>query len=223
MAISTMTAESLSKTLGTAVPDVYVMIAKNSVAGLDSSAIADMLGSTREEIDACVQDQVYKDVRLLIAAEHANTQTEKDFTWDEIEAGALQKLAKRVQYENDSDMLLKIAAVANKAQRRNQGAKVLDPSNAAGRVPLQLSRRIVERLGRDGSREREETQQISVLDGTAINPKFEDIDSILGVTTRAPVPEMKSVTHTPDDFSVDDLIKDLAEGARARKPSPTVR
>ena len=223
MAISTMTAESLSKTLGQTVPEVYVLIAKNSVAGLDSSAIADLIGVTREEIDNVGTDQTYKDVRLLIAAEHASTQTEKDFTWDEIEAESLKKLAKRVPYENDTETLLKIAAVANKAQRRNHGTNVLDPSKATGRVPLQLSRRIVERLGSDGSHEREVTQQISVIDGSAVNPKFEDIDAILGVTTRPPVPEMKSVTHTSDDFSVDDLLADLAAGARARKPSPSVR
>jgi hypothetical protein len=218
MSISTMTAATLTEQIGEPVPDVYVLIAKNSVAGLDSTGIADVLGVTREEIEQVVQDQVYKSVRLLIASEYAKTQTEKDFTWDEIEHTALSNLAKRVPYEKDTESLLKIAAVANKAQRRNSNSsRVLDPTLGSGRVALTLSRRITERLAADGSKSTEETQQISVLDGSAKNPTFETIDGLLGVTRKPQLPENMAVkTHTPDDFSVDDLLNDLAGKARGR-------
>src|SRR3546814_10845513 len=77
----------------------------------------------------------------------------KDFTWDSIEATVLEGLSKRVGLEKDTDTLLRIAAVANKAQRRmtQKEEHVLDPASAVARVPLKLTKRFTEKLNHDGS------------------------------------------------------------------------
>lgn len=213
MSVMTITAESLSKQLQQPVPEMYVMIAKNSVAGLDSVAIADLLGATREEIDEIGQEQLYKDVRLVVSTAHAQSQTDTDFGWDDIESAAVKRLAKRVEFENDTESLLKIAAVANKAQRRNTHKQnVLDPSQGSARVPLTLTRRITERLSARGEQVREEVQQISVLDGSAKNPSFEDIDQLLGVSRRPAIAKEMPIHTGPGptpDFDVDELVRDF--------------
>lgn len=206
MSMLTMTAASLGQQIGQVVPDLYVTIAKNSIVGMDANQIADILGVTPQEIQDVQADQTYRDVRLLLAAEYAKTQIESDFTWDMIESAAVQGLAKRVPLERDTDTLLRIAAVANKAQRRNavNNNKVLDPSQGGTRVALTLTSRITERL-RNGRMEREETRQISVVDGSAQNPKFEDIDQLLGVSRKPALPDKMGIrTHEPD-FTLDDL------------------
>src|SRR3546814_21198255 len=73
-------------------------------------------------------------------------------------------LSKRAGLEKDTDTLLRIAAVANKAQRRmtQKEEHVLDPASAVARVPLKLTKRFTEKLNHDGSVERSESQEISV-------------------------------------------------------------
>lgn len=207
MSIVTMTADSIGESLGADVPELYVMIAKNSVAGMDSGSMAELLGVPPAEVQEIMNDSLYKSVRLLIATEYASTQVETDLSWDSIENEALRGLNKRVKFEKDTDTLLRIAAVANKAQRRTSPAKggILDPANGGTRVPLTLTSRIVHRLSASGASEIEETRQISVLDGSASNPKFEDIDALLGVSRQRDIPRvMKAVTHDSIE-SVEDL------------------
>src|SRR3546814_7294607 len=70
-------------------------------------------------------------------------------------------LSKRAGLEKDTDTLLRIAAVANKAQRRmtQKEEHVLDPASAVARVPLKLTKRFTEKLNHDGSVERSESQE----------------------------------------------------------------
>lgn len=207
MAMAALTIESIQKILGKEVEETYLVIAKNSVLGLEAEHIAGILGVTRQEIEDLQQEQDYKDVRLLVGAEYAKTLSEKDLSWDSIESAALENLAKRVPNERDTDTLLRIAAVANKAQRRqSRNDQVLDPANATPRVPLTLTRRFTEKINGNGMvTERSETQQISVTDGTAVNPTFADIDSLLGVSARTRIPEKISYVTRDPDVSLADL------------------
>src|SRR3546814_11274518 len=96
----------------------------------------------------------------------------------------------------DTDTLLRIAAVANKAQRRmtQKEEHVLDPASAVARVPLKLTKRFTEKLNHDGSAERSESQEISVTNGTARMPSFESINAIFGVRdnpTQGVTPKVK--------------------------------
>ena len=176
-----ITCESLAVILGRPVEEIHLTVAKSNVLGLDPETIANTLGVESAEILELMATQEYKDVRLLVGAEEAKNRIDRDSGWDGIESNALTKLARRVMLENDTDTLLKIAAVANKATRRTAPAKdhILDPSQAGARVPLTLTRRFTEKLNNNGSIERSVTQQISVLDGSAINPDFKDVSQIL--------------------------------------------
>jgi hypothetical protein len=177
-----LTVDSIRTILGREVEDVVLTAAKASAMGLDPETIANSIGVEKAEVDELMQGQDYKDVRLLVGAEMLKDRTDRDSNWDGIESSAVKKLARRLEFENDTDTILKIAAVANRATRRTAPPKEagpLDPSQAGARIPLTLTKRYTEKLGVDGTIERSEIQQISVLNGSAINPKFEDVKGLL--------------------------------------------
>lgn len=199
-----ITVESLKVILGREVDEIHLTIAKSTVLGLDPETVANMLGVEKAELHELMETQDYKDVRLLIGAEQAKERVDRDFGWDGIEGTALKKLGRRVELENDTETLLKIAAVANRATRRTAPPKenLLDPSQAGARVPLTLTRRFTEKLNQSGQAvERTVTQQISVLDGSAVNPTFKEVNQLLrGIgpaegTMEAPESDKPSTTR----------------------------
>jgi hypothetical protein len=177
-----MTKDSLEEILGREVQEIHLTVAKSIVMGLGVEIIAETLGVSKEEIHELTNDEEYKEVRLLVGADHAKEKIERDSGWDGIESSALIRLGKRVDRETDTEMLLKIAAVANRATRRAAPPKeaVLDPSQVGHRVPLTLTRRYTEKLNGTGQVvERSQEQRISVLDGSAINPSFKEVNAVL--------------------------------------------
>lgn len=207
---NSLTQQTLATILGREVDELNLTVAKAIVAGMDPETLAGTMGIPLAEINDLLETQDYKDVRLLVGAEAIKSKVETDGGWDGIENTAVSKLQRRVSLENDTETLLKIAAVANRATRRVAPPKdsVLDPSQAGIRVPLTLTRRFTEKLSRDGTVERSETQQISVLNGSAVNPTFHEVSQLLqqpaeGAATEsdlrkptAGVPQTTSTTAT---------------------------
>lgn len=227
---TSLSVESLSTILGRQVEEIHLTIAKASVLGLDVDSIAQTIGIDTSEIRDLCETQDYKDIRLLVGAEHAKDRVERDLSWDGVENTALKKLGRRAELENDTDTLLRIAAVANKAIRRTNPNQVqaLDPSTAHARVPLTLTRRFVEKLNNAGAVvERQEIQQISVLNGSAVNPKFSEVADLLrptdsprpasltGTIERTPGAVIESTTSNEADepFTIES-IKAMARSMR---------
>lgn len=216
MALMDMTPAHLSKVIGEEVPELYVIIAKNSVLEQSAEDIAAVLGVGPEDVIEIQDNPLYKQVRLLIAAEYASSAAERHFSWDSLEQMALGNLAKRMPVmANDPEFNLKVATLANRAQRRPmaQQEKTLDPRESGGKVSLSLTRRIVERL--QGEREITETRQISVVSGQARNPTFGEIDKVLGVTDQDIMPPRRiasKAVETPID--VDAILESLKRNRR---------
>jgi hypothetical protein len=204
--MNAMTKESIEKLVGREIDDVTFTLAQNSALGVEESQLALILGCPEEDVRELMRTQEYKDVRLVLGAQYAQTLGSRDMNWDSIESTALSKLAKKVAREEDPDMLLRIAAVANKAQRRTPAAGVLDPSRGSTHVPIQLSQKFVERINLDGSMVREETRQINTVGGRAVSPTFEDVDSLLKVSEQFQKKEKPTFapfqrpTHQDDSF-----------------------
>lgn len=219
-----LTVESLETILGREVMEIHLTVAKSSVLGLDPETIAHTLGVDKGEIEVLMEHQDYKDIRLLVGAEQAKERVERDYGWDGIESEALRKLGRRVKLENDTDTLLRIAAVSNRATRRTAPPKEspLDPSQAGARVPLTLTKRFTEKLNDSGQTiERIETHQISVLNGSAVNPSFVEVNRLLKGeveptpqaprTSQAYIDQVESADE--EDFSLESLRK-LAKGMK---------
>lgn len=208
-----LTKDALEKILGREVEEIHLTIAKSVVMGLDLDTIAASLGVEKVELEELVEDQSYKDIRLIVGAEHMQSRVDRDSGWDGIEQKALQNLAKRVERETDTDTILRIAAVANRATRRTAPPKeaILDPSQVSQRVPLTLTRRYTEKLNGAGQTiERTTTQQISVLDGSAVNPSFKEVSELLQAKAEPRTQETviaRTRTEEEEPFSLDALKK----------------
>jgi hypothetical protein len=221
-----LTVDSLKSILGREVEEIHLTVAKSSVLGLDPETIANTIGVPKDEINQLMETQDYKDIRLLVGAEQAKDRVERDFGWDGIETSALKKLGRRVELENDTDTLLRIAAVSNRATRRAAPPKesLLDPALAGARVPLTLTKRFTEKLNSGGQViERSETQQISVLNGSAVNPSFKEVHGLLqgNVTPTPQAPRTREAyidqveSADEDTFSLDSMRK-MAQSMRGK-------
>lgn len=202
-------AVSLAKQLEVeSVPDAFVVVAKHQVAGFDSHAIAEILSCTDTELQEVLDDPLYVNVRGVIAAIAAEQAVNQATGWDAIESLALQGLVQRMKTERDPEFLLKAAAIANRAQRRTPaGGAVLDPGLRAGRTTITLTQRIVRKISEKGAETTEETKQLSIKDGSMVNPSFTELDSLLSVRTVGVIPRMVEVkTHEP---SVEEMLDDF--------------
>lgn len=202
MSLTELTSESLGALFGRAVPDAHVLVAKNSVLGLDSQAIADLLGVDLSEVQELESDPGYKEVRLYIGAKHNESQLETAATWDDLERKSLQNIAKRIDYEKDIEKNLRVAMVANRAARRVVAVpqnQVLDAGSISRKVDLTLSKRVIERLTNQGP-ERETTHQVSITGGGASNITFAEVSEHLGI-------KPKRIGAPPAEVRLEDLTQ----------------
>lgn len=183
MSLMNVNSQSLSRDLGVEVPEMMVVVAKHQVLGMDDESILQVLGASQAELDELTQDPLYKQIRVLVGAAQAQARVNQTAGWDGIEDLAVGRLLERLPFEKDSEFLLRVAAVANKATRRSQPAQqVLNPQDQMGKVAVTLTRRIVEKLNATQAQTvRVEEQQLSITDGSMSRVTFDEVDDLLGV------------------------------------------
>lgn len=210
MSLMSINNESLTRDLGREVPEVYVVIAKHSVLGMDDDGIKEVLGCTVEELSEVLNDPLYREVRLVIAAVQAQSVVSQTESWDHLEATALKNLVKRAEVSQDPDFLLRVAAVSNKAMRRANAGKnegVLDPANGR-RATISLTTRLVQNL--QGST-REETRTLSIEDGSMKNPSFDEVNGLLSVHATPALPQVLEIKTATPVVNFDELDRDMKE------------
>lgn len=181
MNLMKITADSLSRDLETEVPDVYVVIAKHQITGLTNESIAEIIGCEASDIDDACAEPLFKQVRQMIGALAAQSSANQPFIWDSLETIAGQRLLDRIETERDPEFLLKVAATANKMNRRSKlhDNGILDPSRSPGRAAITLTSRMVERITAEGHREVKAERTLSIHDGSMANPSYEEVDGLL--------------------------------------------
>ena len=212
-----ITTESLRKSLQIEVPEIFVIIAKHSVLGVDSESIMELLSCTAEDLREVEEHEDYKAIRQYIAGRYAEMSVSQTTGWDQIENQAIENLLKRLPFEKDSEFLLRAAAVANKATRKHQkDSGILDPSIRTGRTVITLTRRLTQRLNGPGAGMEEEVSRLSISDGSMGNPSFDEVNDLLSVTGRpilSKAMELKLKTSDPTLEELNRFMEDkLNEG-----------
>lgn len=210
MSLMTLNPAELSRQCGETVPEIYSVIAKHEVLEMDARTIGELLGVTQIEIEELQKDQLYQKVLMLLKASASQARVDAELGYDTLEQMAVNKLIERVPFERDTDILLRVASMANRATRRTKPQNVLDPASAGIRVPLTLTARSVRRLHGNGTQELVEERQVS-LNGGHTNPTFADVDALLQVSARPFINDkkMQIETHMAGDPSVDDLMGEV--------------
>jgi len=213
MHLHEITADSLTKVMQTEVPDIYVIIAKHKVMGMDSEAIKSIIGCELQDIQEVESTELYKAVRAQCAMAYAALTADQTTGWDAIENIAMTQLLKRLPFEKDSEFLLRAAAVANKAVRKHgKESGVLDPSLKRGTVAITLTQRLVSRLNGRGDKEVAEERVLSIHDGSMSNPSFDEVDSLLSVRTQPNLPRALEIKTRTVEPTMDDLLGDMLDG-----------
>ncbi len=211
MSLMTTTADSLSQQLDKEVPEVYVVIAKHNVLGMDDEGIREVIGCSMQELQEVLNDPIYREVRLVIGAVHAAGVVNQTTGWDSLEERALANLSKRIDLPNqDQDFVLRVAAVANKASRRAKAGLpdgVLDPSNVKT-AKISLTTRLVRSFARDGAETQTIEKKLSIEDGTMLNPSFDEVDDMLSVSNTPSLPPQLEARAIPQ-VSFNDLDDEL--------------
>ena len=94
---------------------------------------------------------------------------------------------------------------------------MLDPSQVGHRVPITLTRRFTEKLNGAGQiTQRTEIQQISVLDGSAINPNFQEVSRLLApkVEPRTQATVIERSQHDDEETFDLDAFKRMVEESK---------
>lgn len=210
MHLHEITAESLTKTLNVEVPDIFVIVAKHSVMGMDSVAIKQIIGCELADIEEVEATDLYKGIRALIAKSYNEQTLNQSSGWDAIEGMAIKNLIQRIPHERDTETLLRVAAVANKATRRHDNdSRILDPGKSNGQTVITLTQRLVSRINK-GHETTEETRQLSISDGTMSNPSFSELDSLLAVNNQPVLPKRVAISTRNADPSMDELMEAMA-------------
>lgn len=189
------------------VPEAFLLVAKHQVMGFDNDQIAQTLGCELSDILECEQDQLFKQVKQFVGGIHLAEKAEQSTGWDAIESTAIKGLMKRLPFEKDTDLLLKVAAVANRATRRTQPTSNLLDAARVGRTQITLTQRLVSKINDRGQKSETLTREVSITDGSASNPTFAEIDSLLSIRG-IPVLDHDLPIHTR---SVEPTIEELTE------------
>lgn len=180
--LAAVTSASLSQQLGVEVPDVYVIVAKHKVMGLDDESVAEVIGCSPDDIREVESDELYKQIRTTIGVMVAATHADQPMIWDSIEGIAGTRLLERLQFSNDPEFLLKAAATANRMTRRAKNPdSVLDATRGAGKTAVTLTSRMVQKITQAGHRTVVEERTLSIHDGSMTNPSFEEVNDMLAI------------------------------------------
>lgn len=201
-----ITTKSLQEFLGREVPEIFVIIAKHSVLGVDSESIRELLNCSGEDLREVEDHEDYKAIRQYIAGRYAEMSVSQTTGWDQIENIAIENLVKRMPFEKDSEFLLRAAAVANKAVRKHQkDSGILDPSIRTGRTVITLTRRLTQRLTGPGGGTEEEVSRLSISDGSMGNPSFEEVNDMLSVTGKPILTKAMQLKLKTKDPTIEEL------------------
>lgn len=213
MLLVEMTGATLTRALGLEVCEEYVVIAKHQVLGFDDQTICDILGCEMVDLETAKEDAVFKSVKAMVNSAHAQATLNQAQGWDALEGLAIKKLVDRIPKENDSEFLLKVAAIANRATRKTQADdKTLDPLGK-GVSRISLTSRLVQRISHSGAEQVEE-RQLSITSGSMGRATFKEVNELLEVKPTPVLPrelEVQTHVHDPD---ANDLLDDLMSRIR---------
>ena len=211
MSLMDVTHESLTRQLEREVPEVYVIIAKHSVLGMDDEAIREVIGCEQSELSEVLNDPLYREVRLIIGGMHAQQGIDQTTGWDKLEQLALKNLVRRAELPNvDPEFMLRVAAIANKAQRRHQAGKEAGVLDGTGRTAkISLTTRLVRSFNRSGEETQTVEKQLSIADGSMGNPSFEELDGLLNVSNAPALPQHIEVRTATPEITLEELDADM--------------
>lgn len=130
------------------IPDVYFSIARALDKGISPSGIGKVFDYPIEEVTALLAEPDFMRLKSWYSELSQRRSLDSDDNWDSLEGKAIHNLGKIIEHNRDPDFNLKVASVANRAQRRHRAptSTPLDPNNAGKTVNISFQKRFVKVL-----------------------------------------------------------------------------
>lgn len=113
-------------------------IAKFRYNGISDADIANVLHLTADEFSKLLESPEYKAISSEFQLETQEANIDIDADWDHVEREALGILKTTMEWNRDPETALKVAAIANKAQRRHRGNNALHSADLGARKVINL-------------------------------------------------------------------------------------
>lgn len=198
-----LNAQFFADKLNREVPESLVVLAKHDVMGVDDRDMAEILGMDESDIQAEKKTELYIAIRAVLSMVYAEIRAHQGMSYDHLEAIALQRLTEKTQYMNDPELLLRVAAMANKAERRvGRDSNVLRPQEGNGTTVISLTKKLTQTIINGEPIRRVGSADISIMDGTMSQCTTEDINGVLGNEQ-----DSSPIGKVSKDLSTDDALQ----------------
>lgn len=168
-----ITKEAAEVALELEIPDVYFSIARALTSGISPAGIAKVFNYQVEEVATLLAEPDFMRLKTWYAELLQRRSFDSDDNWDSLEGKAISNLGDIAKHNRDPDFNLKLASIANRAQRRHRAptSTPLDPNNAGKTVNISFQKRFVKQL-ENGYEAQEITVEVNGLS------QFEPVDMV---------------------------------------------
>lgn len=116
-----------------------IKIAEMLASGVPQVQIAEVMDLSEGRISQIKESQEFRDIYEEVGGERLQRQQQFNEDWDGIEKRGLEIIAKHLKFGSDPDYALRVAAIANRAQRRGGLANHnLQAQGMGERVSIQM-------------------------------------------------------------------------------------
>lgn len=216
--IAMETAQSLRDKLGLEFSDAEILLAKNMVLGFDDEDTAEQLGVTKAEVEEFTKTERFQQLLGFFRARHVESNANVDFNIDSIEETAWMAIAQRLKHDTSLDTNLRVAALANKADRRTRdNGRTLRPGSQSS-VSIRLTSNIIQQMS--GTLAAPTRTKSLLIEGEMSQPTKETIsglldgvDGLAGVLSGAPEKAASNgIPGKTSDPAVEALRKLMSSG-----------
>lgn len=125
----------------------YEKIASMLVMEVPQVQIAAACNLTPGRISQILEEDAFKEIFAAMQVEELQKHKDLNDGWDFLENKAVGGLMEVLAYNKNPDLLLRVAAVANKAQRRGSSRNApIDPQKLGARVVINIQPNFVQKL-----------------------------------------------------------------------------
>jgi len=183
-------------------------VVRSLYAGMSPEGVAKAYSVPVEEITELIRQPEYMQLSAWYHAQSISREHNVDEGWESLESQAVKNLNDVMTLNKDPELNLKIATIANRAQRRHKqpSSTPLDPNKSGRLVTISLNERYVKELGDGTTQVVERSATVDTLQEFS-QPTLDDLSGCLGTSGK---PNESQVPHALDGM-YEEIVQDMAE------------
>lgn len=166
---------TVEKQLDIEVNEVDVLIASYLCHGLGQKEICELLSIEESELSELINETEFQQIRQIIQLDLAKSKQDIDGGWDSMERQAVKAINEHIESGiGGLDEAIRIASIANKAERRSKNQTTAIGGQQGGVLTLSLSQVFIQKIQNGGVQATLPGESAQVINGESI-PMDKDI------------------------------------------------